>query len=238
MKKKEKKKSKLKMWKDKMKATPRGKAILKLIYWVIFFALLFIFILLTSSIKVNKKEIENNNINIDSLEENNLDENITVPKTIKDMEQDLINKSFKYTYDIRILDNSYLFEGTKYMTYEVGYKNYTYNGNFEVIKYYIDDSGIYKINGKEKVLINDFYQGINAEFLDLNNLFAKINNLGLKLDEGNYGYPVYNTTDGYYTYTLNISKDGVSITDLSIVSIDGSISYLFTFSNIGDYDNE
>ena len=41
--KKEKTPSKFKLWKAKMKSTPKGKAYLKLIYWAIFFVILLIY---------------------------------------------------------------------------------------------------------------------------------------------------------------------------------------------------
>lgn len=235
----EKKPSKLKLWKEKMKSTPRGKAILKLIYWGIFFIILFVFLGLTSGITSNYDTNKNNQVD-DS--KNNADnsgnEDVLVPKTIADMQKDLISKTYKYTYDIHVLENSYLFEGTKYNSYQEGYKNYVVDGNSDIIKYYIDNTGIYQIKGNEKILLDDFYQEVNSNFLNLEYIFNIINSLGLKKDPGNYGYPVYYTKDDNYTYTLNISKDETKITDISIISNSGSTTYLLTFSNIGEYDNE
>ncbi len=228
--------SKYKLWKQEMKKTPKGKAILKLIYWGIFFIVLFSFLFIASSLSSNY-EINNNYENNDS-EVNKEEEKEIIPKTIKEMEEDLINKTYKYTYDIRVINNTYLLEGTKYVDHIEGYKSSNYNGNYEVIKYYLDESGIYEVVDKNLVLIEDFYQDINKDFLNLPNLFTIINKLTLTLDEQNYGYPVYSAQDEYYTYTLNINKDKNAITDISIVSIDGSITYLYTFSNIGEYANE
>ena len=45
--KKEKTPSKFKVWKKKMKETPKGRAYLKLIYWGIFFVALFIFLIVS-----------------------------------------------------------------------------------------------------------------------------------------------------------------------------------------------
>ena len=52
-KRKEKKPSNFKEWRQKMKATPKGRAYLKLIYWAIFFMALFLFLGITSMLTRN-----------------------------------------------------------------------------------------------------------------------------------------------------------------------------------------
>ena len=232
-KKKEKTPSKFKLWKQKMKATPKGRAYLKLIYWGIFFLFLFLFLGITSMITGNYEVPQNNqNSNVNQDEEEI--EEVVVPKTLDELMDELINGTYEYTYDIHILDDEYLFEGKKYDTYQEGYKNYTTSLGSGVIRYYLDSTGTYQVNGSERVLITNFYEGMNETFFDFEQFFQMLNTLGFVRDENNTSYASYTCSDSNYQYMININPEGTSITDLSIVSIDGTITYLFTFTNFGD----
>lgn len=233
--KKEKTPSKFKLWKAKMKSTPKGKAYLKLIYWAIFFAVLFIFLAVSSAITSNY-EVPNNH---SSINDNPTTPDVDiVPQTLDTMMQEIIRGTYEYTYDIHVGEDSFLFEGTKYDTYQEGYKNYATTLGSGVIRYYIDDTGTYQVNGNERVFVDNFYEGINSSFLDFESLFSTMNTLGLVKDENNTTYAVYTCSDGAYNYILNINPDGTHITDVSIVSIDGSITYLLSFTNIGEVSND
>ena len=233
--KKEKKPSKFKLWKQKMKSTPKGKSILKLIYWSIFFLALFIFLGVSSIITSNHENLSNTDNTINKVED---DEEVIIPKTLDNMMNELMNGTYEYTYDIHILENEFLFEGTKYDTYEEGYKNYVTNLGSGVIKYYIDSTGTYQVNGQEKALITNFYDGINTQFLNLEELFSIMNALGLKKDENITSYTSYYCSDNDYQYMLNINQNGTFITDISIVSMDGNTTYLLSFNNVGDVSHE
>ena len=47
--------------------------------------------------------------------------------------------------------------------------------------------------------------------------------------EGLHRLSSYTCEDNTYIYTMNISPDGNTITDISVVSLDGNSTYLFTF---------
>ena len=225
-KKKERKPSKFRLWHQKMKSTPKGRAYLKLIYWGIFFLILFIFLAVASSLSRNYETpiVE---------EEEPLDsEEVEVVKTIDTLQEELLNSTYHYEYHIEDQGISYLFEGTKYDSYEEGYKNYS-GLTSGVIRYYIDATGVYQVNGEERVAIDDFYQGLETNFLDLNILFRTINALTLTLDSS-YDYPVYVASDANYQYMLNINPDGLAITDISVVSVDGNTTYLLSFKDVGE----
>ena len=89
--KKKKTPSKFKAWRMKMKETPKGKAYLKLIYWAIFFAILFI-ILGVASLMGGNASITN----INKMEDNPVDntkeeqDNESASKTVEEMEQELL----------------------------------------------------------------------------------------------------------------------------------------------------
>ena len=235
-KKKEKTPSKFKLWKQKMKSTPKGKAYLKLIYWTIFFAIVFLFLGIASIITSNY-EVPNNNSNI-SNDSTNSEKEDAVFQTLDTMMQEIIQGTYEYTYDIHVGEDSYLFEGVKYDTYQEGYKNYATALGSGVIRYYIDNTGTYQINGNEKILINNFYEGINSSFFDFESLFSAMNTLGLVKDDNNLSYPVYTCSDSTYNYTININPDGTHITDVSIVSVDGNITYLLSFTNVGEVSDD
>lgn len=234
---KEKTPSKFKEWKNKMKATQRGKAILKLIYWGIFFIALFIFLAITSMV-TKDYNVPNSYEDKHSEEPEIPVETEFNPEMILKMQTSLLNGIYDYKYYIENSSGSYLFDGTKYNDYEEGYKNYTNEEGNGVIKYYKDSTGIYQVNGEEKVLSDTVYQNIDTNYLDLQYIFDTINKLELEEDTGNYGYPVYYTIDSYYRYTINISKDETEITDISIVSLDETVSYLLSFSNLEGAQNE
>lgn len=200
--KREKKPSKFKLWHQKMKLTPRGKAILKLIYWGIFFFILFLFLGITSMF--TRDDVPMNSPVEQTPEEEKKPLEEEVLPTIQEMQEEVLTGHIRYTYDIQIGGYTYLFEGDRYDTYEEGYKS-TQAGT---IHYYKDDTGIYQVNMDERVLINDFYFGLNENFFDLSYLFQVMNTLGLEEDPTNYSTSlIYVANDTEYRYQLLISED-------------------------------
>ncbi len=229
--KKPKKPSKLSLWHQKMKKTPKGRAYLKLIYWGIFFIALFIFLAISSSFSANY----NTKTPQDTppLEEEQEQEPSNQEVTLEDLETELLNTTYDYSYEILIGDTNYLFEGTKYSTYETGYKTV----GQEIIRYYLDDTGTYQLVDDQRILITDFYQGLNALYLDLTYLFNHLNNIGLTQDlTCDCTYPVYSALDEINRYTLNLSDDATSITSLIITGLDNSYEYNLNFHNLGGFD--
>ena len=232
--------SKFKAWRMKMKETPKGRAYLKLIYWAIFFAVLFIFLGIASMMggnaNITNNHIEENPINNTSEEQNNE----TTSRTIEEMEEELLESTYEYTYDIRIGEYmTYLFEGTKYDTYQEGYKNFATANSTGVIRYYIDSTGIYQIVGNERTLIDNFYEGLDANLLNLEYLFTTMNNLGLVEDAMcDCTYPVYYATDSIYRYEMSLNDESTHITNITIASLDESSSYDLSFVRIGEISNE
>ena len=232
-KRKEKKPSKFKEWRQKMKATPKGRAYLKLIYWAIFFMALFLFLGITSMLTRNYDPSE-----IPLEEEKREEESEVVLPTLNEMMQALVNGTYEYTYDIHVGENSFLFEGTKYLDHEEGYKSYNTTSGNGIIRYYLDEAGTYQLNGDDFVLISNFYEGINANYLDLEYIFTEMQRIGLEQDLNNASYPVYTGSDEVNYYLLNVSPEKNQITDISIVSLDGNDTYLLSFSHVGDVLDE
>ena len=232
-KRKEKKPSKFKEWRQKMKATPKGRAYLKIIYWEIFFMALFLFLGITSMLTRNYDPSE-----IPLEEEKREEESEVVLPTLNEMMQALVNGTYEYTYDIHVGENSFLFEGTKYLDHEEGYKSYNTTSGNGIIRYYLDEAGTYQLNGDDFVLISNFYEGINANYLDLEYIFTEMQRIGLEQDLNNASYPVYTGSDEVNYYLLNVSPEKNQITDISIVSLDGNDTYLLSFSHVGDVLDE
>ena len=233
--------SKFKAWRMKMKETPKGRAYLKLIYWAIFFAVLFIFLGIASMMGGNANITNNNNTEENPIDNTNEDQEVeSTSRTIEEMEEELLESTYEYTYDIRIgEDMTYLFDGTKYDTYEEGYKNFATANSTGVMRYVIDDTGIYQIVGNERILIDNFYEGLDANLLNLEYLFNTMNNLGLTEDSlVDATYPVYYATDSIYRYQMSLNEESMHITNITITSLDESSSYDLSFSRIGEISNE
>lgn len=223
MKKKEKEISKFKKWKNKMKETPKGRAYLKLIYWGIFFFVLFAFLILSSLFTRDYEPVENNlNDQSDALEvpEEIEDEEEKLP-TILELESELLNGTYEYEYQIQVNGNDYFFDGEKFLDHEEGYQT----SSLGIIHYYLDDTGVYQISGEERVLLTEFYQGMDANLINLEYIFNTMNMLGisehhlLMEDEEN-------------RYTLVLSSDGYHIEKITIESLDGLHFYELSFQNI------
>ena len=223
MKKKEKEISKFKKWKNKMKETPKGRAYLKLIYWGIFFFVLFAFLILSSLFTRDYEPVENNlNDQSDALEvpEEKEDEEEKLP-TILELENELLNGTYEYEYQIQVNGNDYFFDGEKFLDHEEGYQT----SSLGIIHYYLDDTGVYQISGEERVLLTEFYQGMDTNLINLEYIFNTMNMLGisehhlLMEDEEN-------------RYTLVLSSDGYRIEKITIESLDGLHSYELSFQNI------
>lgn len=238
MKKEKKKKEigKFRKWHQKMKSTPKGRAYLKLIYWAIFFAVLFIFLAISSVITKDYEPVKEDN-SVNEPVENEPEEDVKVPQTIEAMQQEILNHTYRYTYDITVGSDTYLFEGIKYYTYEEGYKTYQTSLGNETVRYYVDHTGVYQFNGNEKVLVTDLYQGVDMQYLDFAHLFDIMNILVLTKDTTeNRDYSVYYAEDGINRYTLSVSVDGTYLTGASVTALDGSYDYQFSFSDLGDFD--
>ena len=170
---KEKELSKFKKWKNKMKETPKGRAYLKLIYWGIFFFVLFVFLILSSLFTRDYEPVEKKE-NDSSLTEMPEDEEEVLP-TILELESELLNGTYEYEYQVQVNGNDYFFDGEQFLDHEEGYQT----SSLGIIHYYLDDTGVYQISGEERVLLTEFYQGMDANLVNLEYIFNTINMLGI-----------------------------------------------------------
>ena len=138
-----------------------------------------------------------------------------------ELENELLNGTYEYEYQIQVNGNDYFFDGEKFLDHEEGYQT----SSLGIIHYYLDDTRIYQISGEERVLLTEFYQGMDANLINLEYIFNTMNMLGisehhlLMEDEEN-------------RYTLVLSSDGYHIEKITIESLDGLHSYELSFQNI------
>jgi len=221
-----KKESKLRKKIKEMKETTKGKAILKLIGWTIFFFILFIFLIVSSMLP--QAEIENNNpVEAPSTD---ADWKVDNKEIIKKVQDDLLTKNYDYTYEIKINEIEYIYEGNKNNKIDKGYKT-TLTG---ITKYYIDDTGIYREFGEEKTLIDDLYQEINYSYINLNYLFniLKPEKLLVVMSNDDTAVYEYNDTVNQYTFAYyKYSENNVYSVTIT-VNNDNDI-YILNYRNVG-----
>ena len=229
--KKEKKESKLKSKIKELKKTTRGKAILKLIRWGIFFLCLFLFMFISSLISQNAKPTRNDIPKIPEEEPIKIE----AKEVVKDLGKKLMESSYHYEFDINIDTNRIIYNGTKDNEKDMGYKE----SSIGIIKYLIDYTGTYDIT-KEKVAITNLYENINIDYLTISKIMNLIENKELTKDlECDCIYPVYKTNieDIEISFSLQdeLEKENNNISSISIES--PNFSYHLIFSDIKDGTN-
>jgi len=235
MSKKLRKESTLKKKIKELKQTSKGKAILKLIWWSIFFFVLFVFCIIATffsnpTINVDYPcDDENTQNNLTDNKENIIDEETQKIKLL----EDLASSNYDYEYEININGAKYLFNGSINGDINTGYKE-TSNG---IIKYYIDKTGVYQQTTNDKILINDLYENINIEYLNLNNLVNKVKNLKFNVPEIiDFYYPTYFAVDDlntyYISYAYTLDQKDNYVTIIRIEAKDESYRYTFQFDNV------
>ncbi len=222
-----------------LKKTEKGKAIWKLIKWGIFFGCLFLFMILSALINalVPKRENEIPPKDVDVVVDEKVEEVLT-KEILKRKLEELKMDNYSYEYQITKGEERFLFQGKKIDNYREGYKEYG-NG---IIKYYIDETGIYQETMNDKVLIDNLYEGIENGFWDFDYLFSLVENLTyVKNNNHNCMYPLYEMQDEVNKYsfhfTNSISFKDNKISEITISALNGEYNYLLVFG-LGEYYHE
>ncbi len=193
----------IKAWENK-----RLHALICLILWAIFIA--FIFLILGSFEKNVKTPSNDNNIN----EEEKI-------ITFDEMKEKLLHNKFEYKYTLYLSGKNILYYGVKNGLNDSGYKE----ENDKIIRYVIENEKEYQLIMNTKVEVNNLYEDIDKNFIDLNYVFALLENMNKEIDEV--------TESLYYSNDeLNIK---IKINSENIESIDilkGNDSYFLEFSNV------
>lgn len=225
--KKEKKQSALKSKIQEMKQTTQGKALLKLIYWAIFFFVLLLFCLIASFFS-SPSSTQNNSLGPQtttkpSQEEPIIDQTLSLT-TLNTVFSSLT--SFNYTYEITLNDEIIRFNGTKTLETDTGYKE----SNSGIIKYYIDNTGIYQQTTTDKILIDNLYENINSEYLNITSIFNLYKTLTLNLSNNlNNSDLLYIASDNLNNYEIQLNNNTLSYLRI----YNDTYNYYLTFTNIG-----
>lgn len=224
---KNKKESALKQKIKELKKTNKGKAILRLIKWCVFFVILFIFLAIASlmSPKNNSIKKPNNEINKpqEEIPKDNWNEETLTIETINEY-QEKLNNDYDYKYEISINKEKYIFSGTKTNNINKGYKE----SNTGIIKYSIDSTGTYMETTTEKTLINNLYEGIEENYLNPIYILNIIKELEITRDrECDCIEPVYKANDSKNIYRITTSNQ--NITGIDITALDFSYIYNLDF---------
>lgn len=227
---KNKKESALKQKIKELKKTNKGKAILRLIKWCVFFVILFIFLAIASLMSPKNTSIKkpNNEINKpqEEIPKDNWNEETLTIETINEY-QEKLNNDYDYKYEISINKEKYIFSGTKTNNINKGYKE----SSTGIIKYSIDSTGTYMETTTEKTLINNLYEGIEENYLNPIYILNIIKELEITRDrECNCIEPVYKANDSKNIYRITTSNQ--NITGINITALDFSYIYNLDFKNI------
>ena len=118
-----------------------------------------------------------------------------------------LDNNYSYVYEIKIADNMYYFKGSTKDKKEVGVKTF----NSATTNYFKENNYIYAVNNGGLDKIDNLYEGINMELLDITNLKNMLNEV--KYQENNNSY-IYNLEDKVitvYSDNLNITRINISM---------------------------
>lgn len=170
--------------------TDRGKALTKLLLWVVFIVIVLGAFIMQEKDNIDDYQMPSNEV---TDEENQDDDNNF--KKYSDMQEELLNNNYLYKYIITNSEEKIVFSGIKNGTNETGYKE-TKDG---IIKYQIIDGTINQINMDEITNIDNLYENIDRNYLDISLLF---NNLSEYL---------YSTEKEDSKRTITYDKDGYKV---------------------------
>ncbi|MCI8670738.1 MAG: hypothetical protein HFI36_01730 [Bacilli bacterium] len=206
-----------------LRSTSKGKAIFKLIMWGIFFSVLFLFcgiMALIGPIQIDEKpsaEIK------DEVNKNNDNDEDLLVKDFIYYKNKFSEGNYNYTYNITIGDSKYIFDGSIVNNVNSGYKE----SNMGIIKYYLDETGVYQELAGNKVLISNLYENLNSSYFSLQDVLNSVSALNPVLNNlSEVTYPVYEASNGISKYVVEfVNEEKINIT-ISEESVTYSIVYM------------
>lgn len=185
----------------------RNKSIVKLGFWLAFIIVIVIIV------KFDNKDVNNNqDVFVGSKEEIKYEDKLA---NLKD--------NYEYEYEINIDGIIYYFNGKKMASKEVGEKSYLENENEIQINYFIENNNIYEVIDQNLKEINNLYDNINKDYLNIEYIKSLINNSEYSLENNIYSYNIDNII-------INISADNENIQEIDI--LDNNDNYKLKFTEI------
>ena len=206
----------------KLKETSKGRALLKLIHWSIFFALILVICLFSSIISNNSQKTSPKTEETTPKEV--IPEDILQPDIFITTINNLNSNSYNYNYEIVINNIKYIYNGTKTPTTDIGYKE-SPNGT---IKYYIDSTGTYSETTSGRTLITDLYAEINPDYLDFNYIRELIPTLEFKLNNNYTNNYLYEALKDDINYQIELEKNTYNLKYIKITN--PTFNYNLTFN--------
>lgn len=175
--------------------TLRGKAIIKLGLWTIFFAILFI--LAASGGKPNKKVEDNANKQFVALDT---------------MIENLAKGNYEFNYHINVKDKNYIYIGKTDGTETIGTKE-TIDG---ITKYCIKTEGIFKIVMDKLEPLDNLYEDLNTKYFDAKTLVNCLDKIDYHVEKDNdkrkiiYDNGIVIETDLFNINSIKINEDNIN----------------------------
>lgn len=203
--------------------TDRGKALIKLLLWMVFIVILIVLAI------VSERNGNSEILDVDK-PENNATDTPSEPENIEyeaynTMITNLLANNYEYEYLITTATDSIILTGFKNPDKEIGFKE-TSSG---ITKYFIDSTGTYELNMNTSSIIDNLYSEFDSSYLNLELLF---NNLSEYL---------YNTEENVGIRTITYDKDGFQVTVTTdtknitnVLVMTNTTTYDLNFKNIGE----
>lgn len=209
----------MQLWHNK-----RTHAAMVLGLWMLF--LLFVIIISFIGGEATKNE-NNQNVNTPAIQEE-----VTEFKDYKEMQAELLKLNFEYEYSITNGNNKVVYKGEKIDNLETGYRE----THEETIKYYIDETGLYKVQMDELYALDKLYENIFESLIDPEYIFNTINEQSYLTEESdNTRFYTYKFILDGINYEVVIYTDLENITQINVKFEDNL--YELKYTNINQLEN-
>lgn len=203
--------------------TDRGKALIKLLLWMVFIVILIVLVI------VSERNANSEILDVDK-PENNVTDTPSEPENVEyeaynTMITNLLANNYEYEYLITTATDSIILTGFKNPDKEIGFKE-TSSG---ITKYFIDSTGTYELNMNTSSIIDNLYSEFDSSYLNLELLFNNLNEY------------LYNTEENVGIRTITYDKDGFQVTVTTdtknitnVLVVTDTTTYDLNFKNIGE----
>lgn len=203
--------------------TDRGKALIKLLLWMVFIVILIVLVI------VSERNANSEILGVDK-PENNVTDTPSEPENVEyeaynTMITNLLANNYEYEYLITTATDSIILTGFKNPDKEIGFKE-TSSG---ITKYFIDSTGTYELNMNTSSIIDNLYSEFDSSYLNLELLFNNLNEY------------LYNTEENVGIRTITYDKDGFQVTVTTdtknitnVLVMTDTTTYDLNFKNIGE----
>ena len=196
---------------------PRWHSLMVLIIWIVSLTLLMGIVSIVNQFGSPKEPIKN------ETKESKI--------TYEDKWNNLLNSNYKFTYLVKIEDDTIKYEGTKNDNVISGYRE----RKDGIIKYTIENNIVYEILIDEKQVINTLYENLEENLFNLTYLYDLIKNIPANdsdiIEEDNITNYEYNTTLNEETIKIAVIEDQNQIKKIVILKENETYELEFTLIN-------